>query len=667
MHLSEVNTLVWNQFSKAYMQDSSGNVKALPFWNPNVGSHYATVLDINSKGVILGTDSAVNTSSPDVVLWDASGNNLALIPSYTVGKVKPVAINKSAEIVGSIQESAITPTYAFYHPGATVADPLNTSFVNLNDKIDQVSGWYLEKATSINNAGQITAVAKKDGVEKFVVLNPIPQKVRSYQVQAPVTNPDPQYVPRLGEWDPVSKTFVPVEKNSITSGDVHVLVHGWARGYLDDVRQYESSHNNQAPNVWDPTFQEIETSNNQGLFGDWTNMAEAIEYHYAHTFGHENDQVHILAFSWLDQVVGQGTGGSATNNFSFSNPDPSVVEQSQGMTEAAGIQLANALKETFSATQSLGKFQILGHSHGARVATEALIGLKNSPINVSSLVLLDSPEIGPELVGGYNGLDKLLPQIPNSTIVDNYYSAFGKFYSFDNVNNVQLLPYQTDDVAEQHSYPISWYEKALRANVLPSDLLSPVFVGDYVQDWADNSVTVNGHPSWNTARELDLLPTTRHITVIPYVSTAISTPPYLIDGVVTQYISKTGGILFDVTEHSPAYMDFTFVTNPGDVLIEFTFQFVNPGDGDQLGIWIDDNLRFLITGLSASTDSHMGVIDISDLDYGLHYLTVALHNTGEPDAEFTVSDLSIVSIPEPTSLMLWFLTPLLLCRKRIVY
>ena len=82
------------------------------------------------------------------------------------------------------------------------------------------------------------------------------------------------------------------------------------------------------------------------------------------------------------------------------------------------------------------------------------------------------------------------------------------------------------------------------------------------------------------------------------------------------------------------------------------YQFLNPGDGDQLGLWIDDELRFIITGNLAGTNSYTTDIDISDLSAGDHILSVALHSYGDTGCSVNVTDFTMISVPEPSTLLL---------------
>jgi probable HAF family extracellular repeat protein len=47
--------------------------------------------------------------------------------------------------------------------------------VNLNDRIPPMSGWLLQNATSINDAGQIAGVGELNGASRAFLLTPVPE------------------------------------------------------------------------------------------------------------------------------------------------------------------------------------------------------------------------------------------------------------------------------------------------------------------------------------------------------------------------------------------------------------------------------------------------------------------------------------------------------------
>lgn len=101
------------------------------------------------------------------------------------------------------------------------------------------------------------------------------------------------------------------------------------------------------------------------------------------------------------------------------------------------------------------------------------------------------------------------------------------------------------------------------------------------------------------------------------------------------------------TSKGSAFWDATFDVKRDDVHILFDYQFINPGDnnyeGDALGIWIDDEMVFIMHGKLVDTQVERSVIDLSGTDPGEHILTVALHGFGEENAKLFVGNFTVGS------------------------
>ena len=210
----------------------------------------------------------------------------------------------------------------------------------------------------------------------------------------------------------------------------------------------------------------------------------------------------VLAFSWIDE--------SATPAVFF-HLFPTKGYRSEAFTTMAGMQMAEAVTEALAPNYStgLGKVHLIGHSHGARVASVAAVALQqaaaiNRKFNVlGQLTLLDSPEYGtkdaaesPEAIDAANYDWFYLSQLKNiaqpgspvslvgsgqNTVspifVDSYVSYFGQDYgnfvvndpsqgidnqSLANVVDVNLDPSEAfhlnpRDIGLKHEYAANWY------------------------------------------------------------------------------------------------------------------------------------------------------------------------------------------------------------------
>lgn len=190
------------------------------------------------------------------------------------------------------------------------------------------------------------------------------------------------------------------------------------------------------------------------------------------------------------------------------------VGQSESHTQWAGQMLAAAvgaaLAPDFSGVNQ-GLVHLIGHSHGAKVATVAAVALEAADRPVSQLTLFDSPEMGPAvklspsaaatdlglagLGGGQNFVWRFLQELPEisrtpvaagrqatgGTFVENYYSlsGFGSAAAghdgLHEVVDVSLRPGTLYNPADtlggalaaalpSHQYPAAWYGQASLQN-----------------------------------------------------------------------------------------------------------------------------------------------------------------------------------------------------------
>ena len=185
------------------------------------------------------------------------------------------------------------------------------------------------------------------------------------------------------------------------------------------------------------------------------------------------------------------------------------VGQSESRTQWAGLMLADAIEQALAADffgAKQGLVHIMGHSHGAKVATVATVALEAANVPVSQLTLFDSPETGPTrpleldipgVGGGQNFVWRFLQELPPGTIsktpvaigrqatggtfVDNYSSATGfgapvnGYAGLGSVVDVLLRPAAlynpSGSIAgdlgalfPSHDYPPAWYAQASLQN-----------------------------------------------------------------------------------------------------------------------------------------------------------------------------------------------------------
>lgn len=126
---------------------------------------------INDLGQVVGTSHPPFGNRP--VLWhnDAAHTafELSLLPGHNFGSAH--LINNAATIVGW---SAYGEPGTWNVSGDRLVIWIDGQVYDLLSIVDQSSGWTVVDVTSINNLGQMTATAMRDGAFKAVVLNPVP-------------------------------------------------------------------------------------------------------------------------------------------------------------------------------------------------------------------------------------------------------------------------------------------------------------------------------------------------------------------------------------------------------------------------------------------------------------------------------------------------------------
>jgi len=448
-----------------------------------------------------------------------------------------------------------------------------------------------------------------------------------------------------GVWQQLQAADVP-----IAATKVHVLIHGWGIGSLPWVMAEQAL--SITPLIW----------NHASDMQDFTDMAAAISSR------DPDPACMILAFSWLDE--------SAT----YYNDD-SLQHIMEGLqqayislraTDAAALQLKEgllmALPQPFTT-----RLHFIGHSHGARVAVLAAIEWERSTSQrVEHITLLDSPDTAKLdwVSNARNHLERELPKLrigrsSGTTFVDNYLSDPGRFIGLPDglaclageYRNEPGLAQVVDvklwlliasgnlgaEIQTSHDYPRKWYSKATRYTTDRGLSWSPLYTdlfedleSYYEQDWWNDDHTVD------LARELLLKSFNGAVTAPARIEQGLVMHAYHTEGHVTETASGV-----ELTEGSPAYWDSVLNLGPDDSALRFDYQFLSPGDGDALGIWIDGQNRFLIQGNLASNWLNSATIDVRALQRGSHFLTVALHNYGATNADVVVSNFRMVAVPQP--------------------
>ncbi|MEA2603672.1 MAG: hypothetical protein QOF89_4664 [Acidobacteriota bacterium] len=462
----------------------------------------------------------------------------------------------------------------------------------------------------------------------------------------------PKQVPalqRLGRFQPGSPgTFVPVTGPSSPAGHVYFISHGWAPGYLDAVKKFQSE--GKFPLAWDPNLK-----NKEGLPYDrgwFQNVSQSILS--------TDPGATVFFFSWVDW--------SATSSFT----DP---QNAQKNTDMAGDALRAAVSAALNAGFPPGRLHLLGHSYGSRVVTVAAVKLKPA-----HLTLFDSPERGFVLIVGAANmlyLPPYLPAIPPSraaggTFVDNYYSFFGTCYnnnrffkSLKPIVDYKLVAQTCGklDVGCRHSYPTVFYPQASAGPNKNLGLWWSPLLGnqyqtlqpDYEQTWKDakgDPLAFNSGPncfgnSGQMTSEEQLpqgfLESQLFDNSEPPKS-ALKIQPLSFKTLFAEGESRVADGAATLAEPGSSFWHLQFTKGPQDHALEVDVQFRQPGGDDLLGFWIDGNPGRFLSGRWAGPDVQTTTVNINQLTDGPHVLTVALHSVADDArAEVEVKNLRKVS------------------------
>ena len=440
---------------------------------------------------------------------------------------------------------------------------------------------------------------------------------RTHSLEAFDEHPEQDPIERLGRWD--GERFVPVAPGSVHAQEVTVLVHGLAQGAKGMV----DAHRGPTPLLaWDAIG-----SDGRHQFGWLAQLARASEQ--------DEPQRVVLAYSWIDD--------------SAIGADILDAKYSQARTELNGHRLAQALKEALGPEFSIhAGLELVGHSHGARVATVAAASMSEP---VAHLVLLDSPDnLKAQLGGATNNLAPVLRRLDlsrNGTFVDNYYSSFGVPYGdqpgLGSIVDVRLEPGHDFLEVAGHTYAHEWYKRsATRLNKSVGFAWSPLRFGerdfdppkrgtDLEQDWLVTGESVS-------RRELALQRTAEHHgpeQVLQRAGLDAHDGDASVDDHDTVELAEDGDTRWTAD----------FEVDDDDVAIELDYRFTDPGDGDQLGLWIDGELRMVTVGTWAGTDQQTVAIDVANLEAGHHNITLAVHAFGSGNAQVEATNFQKVATP----------------------
>ena len=141
---------------------------------PDLGGSYASPTRINDAGMITG-GAFVRVTPTEAqlrpVVWTGPSHQVMEIASFPGGLFSTAEdLNASGQIVGKVDITLEGGSLALLWPSASSAPR------NLNTMIPPGTGWILQRATAINDAGQIVGWGMRSGVagQRAFLLTPVP-------------------------------------------------------------------------------------------------------------------------------------------------------------------------------------------------------------------------------------------------------------------------------------------------------------------------------------------------------------------------------------------------------------------------------------------------------------------------------------------------------------
>ena len=151
-----------------------------------LGGDYSSAYAVNDAGQIVGQASTASNAAVHAALW--SGGSVQDLGDLGSGVSSAFAINfRGTQIVGSAEvpsTSGFVAYHAFVWSGGAMQD--------LNDLIPQGTGWVLEEADGINDAGQIIGWGTRNGEVHGFLLQPGTTANAQVAADGPGSGKDPE-------------------------------------------------------------------------------------------------------------------------------------------------------------------------------------------------------------------------------------------------------------------------------------------------------------------------------------------------------------------------------------------------------------------------------------------------------------------------------------------
>jgi hypothetical protein len=626
--------------------------------------------------------NATLTVANTILAGAGSGSHDLVNQLAVVGPNNQASVLNDARVGTAITNIFSTPVANFdanFAPGFSGTGVVSVGFVQTDPQLQGLSnnqGWSqtmaLKPGSPARNTGSVLAVSNPNSFdqrgpgyprisENMVDIGAIEMEHITPLSRLGIFQPDSPGG-STGKFVPITAHSIGLNNTSTKAQNVYVVSHGWMSGYLDWVHTVENQ--GRVPLSWE-TWQGPVTAyapSTTWLYtGNKTDEYLASAPHVsieqpsfqvndlglAESILKSDPTAIVLGFSWIDE-------SATTTVLDVHAGIPKDGFESEANTTMAGMQMAEGLMEALAPNyyQGLGQVHLMGHSHGARVATVAAVALQEAALHdsqfnvVGKLTLLDSPEnnttavdnpvsyqdtanydwfylahLNPKAMEGENAV--------RSIAVDSYISyfsaPFGGFTVNDpdqHIDNVSLS--NVVDVTLQPDLGVGLYQ-FFGQSLVPYGLFHEYAANWYagftgqpintssIQNWTQinnpgNVITVDPASQFNLAPQASppVTPTFNQVTLDTSSTTAgVTTNPAGGGAAVT-------GVTLKEQANGSATYQGSFVQTSSAVGFSFDYLFTggNP-DGAQLQIWINGELHFAMTDNVAESTSLPGSSNFS--------------------------------------------------------
>ncbi len=157
--------------------------------DPSVGQH-AGAYDINALGEVVGASDYL--SLPHAFLDEGGTMHDLGTLSAVYSSTEAASINSSGVVAGDafVMSNSYAPSLAWIWV-PTAPNGTSGQMTDLNSLIPAGSGWLLNHATAVNDAGQIVGYGTINGVEHGFLLTPTTTAAPAHPATATTTAPAP--------------------------------------------------------------------------------------------------------------------------------------------------------------------------------------------------------------------------------------------------------------------------------------------------------------------------------------------------------------------------------------------------------------------------------------------------------------------------------------------